>query len=173
MIADQEKVGAGLRRDGGGGAGVQDWRGDSRGGGGGAGQGIRGRGGGGADFCYDGVSQKDGVMEMEATSSSTAVTSGNGDVGFGGDTVDVGDAGGVLRRRLSPAPAPSLACFNSALSACGKWEVGGEGNGETEEEGDKMLERAFVILEAMKRGEGGAPSPDAVSYKEIVNACGR
>lgn len=39
--------------------------------------------------------------------------------------------------------------------------------------GEEGLERAFEIFEAMRRGDRGAPSPDLVTYKEMIAASGR
>lgn len=69
---------------------------------------------------------------------------------------------------LSPAPKPNRLSFHSVLSACVK-NMDDTGS----EESAEYLRRALEILEAMKTGDGGAPSPSIVTYKEVVNAYGR
>lgn len=66
--------------------------------------------------------------------------------------------------RLSPAPAPTDRSFNSTLAACAR----GISNGDRE-----GFQRALGVVEAMRAGDGDAPSPTIVTYREMVNVCGR
>lgn len=63
---------------------------------------------------------------------------------------------------LSPAPAPTLSSYNTVLSGCKRCENAEEG-----------LELVLKIFAAMRRGDPGVPSPDAVTFKEVLGACGR
>ncbi|CAM9591736.1 unnamed protein product [Scytosiphon promiscuus] len=97
--------------------------------------------------------------EMRATASSKAAT-----VPATGSRI-AGTGDGILS---SPAPKPNRLSYHSALSACVK---GIDDSGS--EESVEFLRRALDILEMMRTGDSGAPSPDIVTYKEVVNAYGR
>lgn len=79
-----------------------------------------------------------------------------------------GMTGGGEDASLSPAPRPNRSSFNSVLSACAKG-IDDTGSDQSAE----FLRRALEILEAMRTGNGGAPSPNIMTYKEVVNAYGR
>lgn len=87
---------------------------------------------------------------------------------------------------LKPLPAPTLNSFNAAICACipneetprrlCRADEGDDDGGGEEGSGidaGKRAEMGFLILQAMRRGDGGAPAPDIMSYKEVVTACGR
>lgn len=94
----------------------------------------------------------------DGRAATAAFGCGNGGRGNGAAS---GGRGGVA---LLPAAAPNLSSYNSFLSACGNCPA------EQKEDG---LDRAFEMVDSMRRGDRGAPSPDLTSYKQMVNACGR
>ncbi|CAM9155364.1 unnamed protein product, partial [Hapterophycus canaliculatus] len=99
-----------------------------------------------------------GVFDEMWTNATAAA---NPEAGAGMTTGEDGVA-------LPPAPKPNRSSFNSILSACAKG-IDDTGSDESAE----FLQRALEILETMRRGDGGAPSPNIMTYKEIVNAYGR
>lgn len=65
---------------------------------------------------------------------------------------------GTVSKRLLPRPSQV-------------WNPGAVEDGTVgAEEGAEM---AFLILEAMRRGDRGAPAPEVQCYREVVTACGR
>lgn len=77
------------------------------------------------------------------------------------------------------APAPTVETFNAVLSACIP-RLPASANGRTDEDegagtwsGAAAAEMGFMILEAMRRGNGGAPSPNVRHFKDVIVASGR
>lgn len=66
--------------------------------------------------------------------------------------------------RLSPPPKPDARSFAAGLAACAR----GISCGYTE-----GFSRGLELIEAMRTGDGGAPSPDIIAYREVVNIYGR